>query len=111
MVLIDQSHHRMSISTQSNMDNGTVDMRSIIREIRTNVLPNTNFVYKLRYLGENIWTLRIRHPNMNRSARIEIIVDEYDNPEDRGARGAVFTYGDIPHNQVSLIMDSIMERL
>ena len=101
----------MSISTQDNMDNGTVDMRSIIREVGRSVLPNSNMSYRLRYLGENIWTLRIRHPNMARSARIEIIVDEYDNPEDRGARGAVFTYGDIPRVQVALIMDSIMERL
>jgi len=112
MVLIDESHHKMSISTQdNNMDNGTVDMRAILRQIKQQVLPNAGFIYKLRYLGENIWTLRIRHPNMVRSARIEIIVDEYDNPEDRGARGAVFTYGDIPHNQVSLVMDSFMERL
>lgn len=101
----------MSVSTQDNMDNGTVDMQSIVREVKRDVLPNADLRYRLRYLGENIWTLRIRNPNLNRPARIEIIVDEYDNPENRGARGAVFTYGDIPYDQVSLIMDSIMERL
>jgi hypothetical protein len=101
----------MSISTQEIMDDASVDMRAIIREVKRHVLPNADLRYRLRYLGENIWTLRIRHPNMERCARIEIIVDEFDNPEDRGARGAVFTYGDIPHSQVSLIMDSIMERL
>jgi len=104
----------MSISTMANHnDNGSVNMRSIIREIKQDVLPNEGFGYKLRYLGENIWTLRVRHPspNLSRSARIKIVVDEYDNPEDRGARGAVFTYGDIPRNQITLIMDSIMERL
>lgn len=92
-------------------NNGTVNMQSIINEIRQNVLQNYILTYRLRYLGENIWSLRIRSPNGNRSARIEIIIDEYDNPEDRGARGAVFTYGDIPRNQVALIMDSIMERI
>ena len=101
----------MSVSTIEYEDNATVDMESIIREVKRYVLPNADLRYKLRYLGENIWTLRICHPNMNRCARIEIIVDEYDNPEDRGARGAVFTYGDIPRDQIGLIMDSILERL
>jgi hypothetical protein len=101
----------MSISTQDIMDNGTVDMRAILRQIKQQVMPNFGFIYKLRYLGENIWTLRIQHPVSPRYARIEIIVDEYDTPEERGARGAVFKYGDIPREQVALIMDSIMERL
>jgi hypothetical protein len=102
----------MSVSTPENYeDNTTVDMQSIILEIKHNVLPNAEFKYRLRYRGENIWTLRIRHPNLIRCARIEIIVDEYDNPEDRGARGAVLSYGDIPRDQVALIMDSIMERI
>jgi hypothetical protein len=99
------------IETQEILDISTVDMRAIMNQIRNNVLQNCNFTYKLRYLGENIWTLRIRSPNANRPARIEIIIDEYANPEDRGARGAVFTYGDIPRNQVAIIMDSIMERI
>jgi hypothetical protein len=102
----------MSVSTLENYeDNGTVNMESIIREIRRHVLPSRDLRYRLRYLGQNIWTLRIRNVNLNRCARVEIIVDEYDNPVDRGARGAVFTYGDIPPHQVALIMDSIMERL
>jgi len=99
------------IETQEIADISTVNMRAIMNQIRNNVLQNYNFTYKLRYLGENIWSLRIRTPNANRPARIEIIIDEYDNPEDRGARGAVFTYGDIPRNQVALIMDAIMERI
>jgi hypothetical protein len=99
------------IETQEIADISTVNMHAIMNEIRNNVLQNYNLTYKLRYLGENIWSLRIRSPNANRPARIEIIIDEYDNPEDRGARGAVFTYGDIPRNQVALIMDSIMERI
>lgn len=112
MIGYGQSHHKMSVSTLENYeDNGTVDMLTIIRNIRNSVLPNSGLRYRLRYLGENIWTLRVRNPNLARSARIEIIVDEYDNPEDRGARGAVFTCGDIPYNQISLIMDSIMERI
>lgn len=110
--LVDLYYYKMSVSTLENYeDNGTVNMQSIIREIRRQVLPNSDLRYKLRYLGENIWTLRVRHPNLNRCARIEIIIDEYDNPEDRGARGAVFTYGDIPRYQITLIMNAIMERL
>ena len=108
MPFIEESQHKMSVSTQ---DNASVNMRAIIRDIKRNVLPNVVLTYKIRYLGENIWSLRILRPNMRRSARIEIIIDEFNNPEDRGARGAVFTYGDIPHDQVSLIMDSIMERI
>jgi hypothetical protein len=105
---IEHYHHKMSVSTQ---DNASVNMRGIIRDIKRNVLPNAELTYKIRYLGENIWSLRILRPNMRRSARIEIIIDEFNNPDDRGARGAVFTYGDIPRHQVSLIMDSIMERI
>lgn len=100
----------MLLNNQSIME-GTVDIRSIVNEVWQTVVPNMNFQYKLRYLGENIWTLRIKNSNLNRSARIEIIVDEYTNPEDRGARGAVFTYGDISHVHINLIMDSIMERI
>jgi hypothetical protein len=101
----------MSISTQDIQQNGSVDMATILREVRHNVLPNAGLTYKLRYLGDNIWTIRIRHPNAVRSARIEVVVDEYTNPEDRGARGAVFTYGDIQRNDITLIMNSLMERL
>jgi len=108
MSIIQQSQHKMSVSTQ---DNASVNMRGIIRDIKRNVLPNAELTYKIRYLGENIWSLRILRPNMRRSARIEIIIDEFNNPDDRGARGAVFTYGDVPRDQVSLIMDSIMERI
>jgi len=99
------------IETQDLENDGTVNMRSIINNIRHNVLHNHDLRYKLRYLGDNIWTLRIRSPNANRSARIEIIVDEYADPEDRGARGAVFTYGDVSRVHVDLIMNSIMERI
>ena len=90
---------------------GTVNMASIIRNIRNTVLPNAGYLYKLRYLGENIWTLKVSHPDGQRSARIEIIVDEFEDPEDRGARGAVFHVGSIPQEHVHLIMNSIMERL
>jgi len=88
-----------------------VDMPSIIDDIRNNILQNLGFTYKLRHLGDNIWTLRVRAVNYERSAHIEIIIDEYTEPEDRGARGAVFTYGDIPRNYIQIIMDSIMERI
>ena len=101
----------VTMTTQDIPNNGSVDMAAILREIRHNVLPNAGFIYKLRYLGDNIWTIRIRHPNAVRSARIEVVVDEYTNPEDRGARGAVFTYGDIQRNDITLIMNSLMERL
>jgi hypothetical protein len=101
----------VTLPQEPQYTNGSVDMRSIIREIKHNVLPNADFSYKLRYHGENIWVLRIQRPNSNRRAKIEIIVDEYEQPEDRGARGAVFSYGDIPREQVRLIMDSIMERI
>jgi hypothetical protein len=97
----------MVTNNQSIME-GTVDMRSIVNQVWNTFVPNMNFQYKLRYLGENIWSLRIKNSNLSRSARIEIIVDEYANPEDRGARGAVFTYGDISHVRVNMIMDSIM---
>jgi hypothetical protein len=99
------------IETQETQEESTVDMRSIINDIRHNVLTNYDLRYKLRYLGENIWTLRIRNPNANRCARVEIIIDEYADPEDRGARGAVFTYGDISRVHIDLILNSIMERI
>ena len=99
------------MTTQIINDIGTVDMRSIICSIRAHVLPNAGYIYKLRYLGENIWTLRVSHPNAQRSARIEIIVDEFEHPEERGSRGAVFQHGNIPREHVRLLMESIMERL
>ena len=92
-------------------DIGTVDMRSIIRDIRNSVLPDAGYLYRLRYLGENIWTLKVTNPAVPGSARIEIIVDEFDLPEDRGARGAVFRNGSISEEHIRLIMSSIMERL
>lgn len=101
----------MSISTQDIPANGSVDMRPILRDVRNSVLSEAGFTYKLRYRGDNIWTIRIGHPNAIRSARIQIIIDEYTNPEDRGARGAVFTYGDIQRSDITLIMNSLMERL
>jgi hypothetical protein len=101
----------VTIPQEPQYTSGSVDMRSIIREVKNNVLPNVELNYKLRYHGENIWMLRIQRPNSNRRAKIEIIVDEYEQQEDRGARGAVFSYGDIPREQVRLIMDSIMERI
>jgi len=99
------------MTTQTINDIGTVDMRAIICSIRAHVLPNAGYIYKLRYLGENIWTLRVSHPNAQRSARIEIIVDEFEDPEERGARSAVFHNGNIPREHIRLLMDSIMERL
>jgi hypothetical protein len=99
------------VQTQEIANDSSVNMRSIINDIRNNVLHNYQLSYKLRYLGQNIWFLRIRTPNSLRSARVEIIIDEYADPEDRGARGAVFTYGDVPRVQVDLIMNSIMERI
>jgi hypothetical protein len=101
----------VTIPQEPQYETGSVDMHSIIQEVKNNVLPNVELNYKLRYHGENIWTLRIRRPNSNRRAKIEIIVDEYEDPEDRGARGAIFSYGDIPPEQLRLIMDSIMERI
>jgi hypothetical protein len=99
------------IETQEMTTNGSVNMQSIVNEIRHNVLQNAHLRFKLRYLGENIWTLRVKSLNGPRSAKIEIIVDEYSDPEDRGARGAVFTYGDVPHEHIDLVMHSIIERI
>ncbi len=86
-------------------------VRRAVRDVRNNVLVNEGLIYKLRDLGSNIWYLRIHRPGGQRCARIEIIIDEYDNPENRGVRGAIIRYGDIPRHQIALIMDSIMERL
>lgn len=87
-----------------------VNMWEIIDDIRNTILQNAGLTYKLRHLGNNIWTLRIKPHNGN-SARVEIIVDEYADPEERGARGAVYRYGDVPRDQVAMVMDSIMERI
>ena len=86
-------------------------MRNIVSEVKNTVLINQGFTYKLRNIGPNIWTIQIFAPNRERSAKVEIIVDEYENPEDRGARGAIFRYGDISRTHVNIIMNSIMERL
>jgi len=99
------------MTIQNIPSNGSVDMAAILCEIGQNVLPDAGLTYKVRYLGDNIWTIKICHPNAVRSARIEIVIDEYADPEDRGARGAVFTYGDIQRNVIRLIMNSLMERL
>jgi len=88
-----------------------LDMHSIIYEIKHSVLPNESFSYNLRTMGYNVWILRISRPNGNRTAKIEIIVDEYEDEYDRGARGSVLRYGDIPRQHVALILDSIMERI
>ena len=99
------------IETQENPNQEQVDMYEIMDDVRNNVLSNVHLIYKIRDLGENIWSISIRMPNGARRARIEIIIDEYANPEDRGARGAVFTYGSVPRDYVNTIMDAIMERI
>jgi len=86
-------------------------MRHVLRDVRDSVLVNAGFTYKLRYLGLNWYDIRVMRPGGQRSAFIEIIIDEYANPEDRGVRGAVMRYGDIPRAQIALIMDAIIERL
>jgi hypothetical protein len=102
----------MTQEYHNNENQNTVDMGSIIRDVRRNVLINEEYMYRLRNIGPNIWTVRIFLPNGGgRFARVEIIVDEFEQPEDRGVRGAVLRYGDIPRQHIAIIMDSILERL
>lgn len=91
--------------------NNTVDMRAIVKEVKENALCNENLEYKLKNVEDNIWILYVLGGSGNRSAKIEIIIDEFDQPEDRGVRGFVMRYGDMNRTQVEVIMDSIMERL
>lgn len=88
----------------------SVDMRSVIQEVKENVVQDQNMEYRLKNVENNVWVLYVRGGG-NRSAKIEIIIDEFGQPEDRGARGFVSRYGDVDRGRVELIMDSIMERL
>jgi hypothetical protein len=89
---------------------GQLSFREIIHEVKINVLKNEGYMYRLRYLGQDSWQLKV-YPNDGESAKIQINVDNFDNPDDRGARGYVYRYGDVPHDHIAIIMDSIMERI
>ena len=82
-----------------------------IRQVRNTVLPNADLSYKLLNKGFNVWHLKITSPLGRRPAKIEFVIDEFDDPEDRGVRGYVYRFGDVPRNQLTLVMDSIIERL
>ena len=86
-------------------------VRNAINDVKNTVLPNADLVYKLRDKGSNVWHLKITSPVGPNSAKIELIIDEFDDPEDRGVRGFVYRLGDVTRDQITLIMDSIMERL
>lgn len=87
-----------------------LNMYNLIQEVEANVLPDKNFRFRIEDMGSNIWLIRISQAN-KKSAKVEIVIDEFENPEDRGARGSVFRYGELSRRDVSLIMDSIMERI
>jgi hypothetical protein len=82
-----------------------------IRQVRNTVLPNADLTYKLLDKGSNVWHLKITSPLGPNSAKVELIIDEFDDPEDRGVRGFVYHLGDVPRDQITLVMDSIMEKL
>ena len=86
-------------------------VRNAINDVKNKVLPNADLVYKLRDKGSNVWHLKITSPLGPNSAKVELIIDEFDDPEDRGVRGFVYDLGDVPRDQITLVMDSIMERL
>ena len=92
-------------------NNSKTAVYNAIRQVRDTVLPNADLVYKLRDKGYNVWHLKITSPLGPNSAKVELIIDEFDDPEDRGVRGFVYRLGDVPRDQITLIMDSIMERL
>lgn len=87
-----------------------LNMYNLIQEVEANVLPDKNFKFRIEDMGSNIWLIRISQAN-KKSAKVEIVIDEFEDPEDRGARGSVFRYGELSRRDVSLIMDSIMERI
>jgi hypothetical protein len=89
---------------------GQLSFREIIQEVGTTVLKNERYMFRLRYLGNDSWQLKV-YPNDGESAKIQINVDNFDNPDDRGARGYVYRYGDVPDEHIAIIMDSIMERI
>jgi hypothetical protein len=95
--------------TQHNISSTAV--RNAINDVKNTVLPNADLVYKLRDKGSNVWHLTITSPLGPKSSKIELIIDEFDDPEDRGVRGFVYRLGDVPRDQITLVMDSIMERL
>ena len=76
-----------------------------------NIITSENLTCKIKSIGNDMWRLKIYTPYGNIPAKIEITIDNFDNIGDRGVRGCVFYYGDVSRNQISNVIDSIMERV
>lgn len=86
-------------------------MKQPFLQIAKDVITSENLKCKFKSIGDNMWRLKIYTPYGNIPAKIEITIDTFDNADDRGARGCVFHYGDVSRNQISNVMNSIMERV
>ncbi len=92
------------------------NLHNVMDDIKESMFPNGGVTFEVLHRPTNEepnrWVVYIAIANGNRRAKVEFAIKEdNNNPDDCEVLGCVLRHGSVSRRTMSLIMDSIMERM
>lgn len=88
------------------------NLHNVIADVREMMFPANNVNFIIHQRSNRRWVVYVNILHAQPSGKMEFIINENpNNPEDTEVLGSVLRHGCVRRRTMSLIMDSIIERM
>lgn len=88
------------------------NLHNVIDDIKEEMFPNGEIKFTVEQRDYRRWVVYVYIRYSRRSAKLEFIINQdVNNPDDTEVFGSVLRNGSVSNRTITLIMDSIIERL